>query len=153
MAAYASIATIVELYGVNSAGDQRSYRINPNVAVSYGSLMVLSGDNATIAAATIASMGLVVASGVYKPVGIAAEDISGINGQSNLSVYTNGRAMIHLSGAGRVGDRVFLVGANQVSTWNSGAAALFASSGQDITFGTLEQTGSDAEYVQVRFFS
>ena len=86
--------TKVELYGQNNDGDPRRYTVASGVAISKGTLLIIS-DPRTASAHTTAS-------GAYMA-GVAAMDKSATDPSTSISAWTNGVFEAKASGTCTVG--------------------------------------------------
>ena len=127
--------TKVELYGQNNDGDPRRYTVASGVAISKGTLLIIS-DPRTASAHTTAS-------GAYMA-GVAAMDKSATDLSTSISAWTNGVFEASASTAITVGYPVV-----SGDTANFVAVAASAASGAAVIGYALE-TATAAEVINVR---
>lgn len=135
----ANEAIIVELYGENSAGDQRSFIVGNTPAIAKGALLKMLDPRTASGALTqkIISPDLVA--------GIAAMDKTASDGSTRISVWTNGVFDLVASSAIGVGDPVGITTGNKVE----GLSVLAAASGAYILGYALEAADA-GERINVR---
>ena len=131
----ANEAVIIELLG--NKGDPVSYTVADGGAIAKGTLMYLSADPRTIAASSADGQ-------IF--VGIATHEKVASDGQTQMSVYTNGIFDLVDSGAGMtLGDVCKLNGANLVATADEAGAQGFKEQ-----VGIVLETTAAGERVAVR---
>jgi len=105
------VATKIELYGDNSAGDVMPFTVSSSVAIPKGTLMQLSASPRTIAASS--TYGQVF-------VGVATAEKDSADTSTQLGVWTNGVFKMTASGSINDGDTVILsTAANTVEASNA----------------------------------
>lgn len=135
----ANEAVVVELYGENGSGDQRSFIVGNLAAVAKGALLKMLDPRTASGALTQK----IVAPEIVA--GIAAMDKTASDGSTRISVWTNGVFDLVASSAIGVGDAVGITTGNKVEA----LTALAAASGAYI-LGYAMETASDGERINVR---